>query len=289
MLKKRLIAALPILNGQVVQSIAFKHYLPVGAPEVCAEALNYWGADELMVLDMHASREGRVPDLALVKKVSNKIFMPLTYGGGITSVSQMVTLIHSGADKIAINSSALSHPELISEAAAVLGRQCVIVSMDVQQNSRGDYEVFTDSGLRPTGKSPVEWAREVEQRGAGEIHVNHIQRDGSKSGFDLLLLKEMLAAIAVPLIWMGGAGHPRHFFECLNAGADAVAAGNYFQFTEQSVAVTKAFLLRQGINVRLDTSATYDHVQFDESGRVAKLPDDQLQRLRFTFIEKEVI
>lgn len=289
MLKKRLIAALPLMNGRVVQSISFNRYLPVGTPEVCAENLNSWGADELMVLDIHASRENRKPDLALVKRISNRIYMPLTYGGGITTVEQMVGLIHSGSDKIAINSAALSNPQLITQGAEVLGNQCIIVSMDVKKNPSGAYEVFKDSGKTGTGKKPDVWAAEAQKLGAGEIHVNAIDRDGAGTGFDLALLEKMLAAVSIPLIFMGGAGHPSHFLDCFKKGADAVAAGNYFQFTEHSVTTTKAFLHREGIHVRVDTSATYEHTDFDESGRVAKLSEAYLKELRYTVIQKEVI
>jgi cyclase len=289
MLKKRIIAVLPILGGRVVQSISFNQFLPIGSPEVCAEAVNMWGADELMLLDIHASKHKLKPDPDLVKKVANYVSIPLTYGGGITTTDEMVELINSGADKITINTSALNNPTLITQASLILGKQCVIVSMDIKETQNGCYEVFNSSDMIGTGMSPEVWAHNAENLGAGEILINTIHRDGSGTGFDLVLLELMLKSVSIPIILMGGAGHPSHFFECFRHGADAAAAGNYFQFTEHSIITTKAYLKHHGIQIRMDTPATYDNVQFNETGRVAKFSDAYLKELKYSVIKKEVI
>lgn len=289
MLKRRLTAVLVIREGMVVQSIGFAKYLPVGSPMIAAEALNRWGIDEIVMLDMSASAEGREPDYELVKKVSKKCFVPLTVGGGVRTVDEMRKLTHFGADKIAVNKAALEDPSIIEEGAKVFGDQCIVVSMDVKV-SGGGYEVFSESGKKATGKSPVEWAKEAERLGAGEILLNSIDRDGAKGGYDLELAGAVSGAVSIPVIACGGAGHPEHFLELAKAtGVSALAAGNFFNFTEHSPIAVKSYLTKGGVDVRLDTYAHYRDVAFDAKGRIAKRDELYLEKLRFEYHPEEVI
>ncbi|MBI2102870.1 imidazole glycerol phosphate synthase subunit HisF [Candidatus Woesearchaeota archaeon] len=290
MLKKRIIANLVVRDGIVVQSIGFERYLPVGKPEVAVEFLNAWGIDEIIIADINAGIERRIPDLQMISSISKKCFVPVTVAGGIKSIEMMRELIRCGADKIAINTAAVEHPSLISEGAEVFGSQCIVVSIDVRKNSEGKYEVFSRGGRRPTGLNPVEFAQTCEQLGAGEIIINSIDRDGSRKGYDLSLVASVSDAVSIPVIALGGAGHPRHFVDALTTGkATAAAAGNFFHFCEQSVVLTKEFLTRNQVNVRHDTYAQYADFLFDGGGRIQRRSDDELQGLRFKFLPKESI
>lgn len=289
MLKRRLTAILIVKDGIVVQSVGFAKYLPVGNPMIAAESLNRWGIDEIVLLDMSATPAGNGPDYELIKKVSKKCFVPLTVGGGVSSIDEMRKLTHYGADKAAINTAALEDPSIIEECAKVFGQQCVVVSMDVK-GSNGKYEVFADSGKRATGKTPVEWAKEAESRGAGEILLNSIDRDGAKKGYDIALAGLVADAVTIPVIACGGAGHPEHFLElAVRTGASALAAGNFFNFTEHSPITVKSYLVKAGVDVRLDTYAHYRDSQLDAAGRVAKREELYLEKLKFEYHPEEVI
>lgn len=286
---KRIIGVVLVRQGFVVQSLGFKRFLPVGRVEVAVEFFSRWGLDEIILLDIDASLAGRAPDQELVRRASRKCFVPLTVGGGIRSLDHMNALIHGGADKIAVNTAALEDPGLINRASAVLGDQCVLVSMDVRRGDTG-YEVFSHGGQRPTGLHPVVWARDAASRGAGEILVNAIDRDGCKRGFDLELMALVADAVRIPVIACGGAGHPDHFAAIArDTGVSAIAAGNYFHFTEHSPMVTKAYLAQAGIPVRLDTYARYTEQAFDVTGRAAKKDDGILEKMRFEIIPDEII
>ncbi len=291
MINHRLIANLIIKNGIVVQSIGFKRYLPVGRPEIAVEFLNRWGIDEIILLDVDATPQGRGPDFELVKRLAKKCFVPLTIGGGIRDVETMRRLIRNGADKVCLNTIVLNRPEIIQEASDILGDQCLVVSVDVRRRADGSCEVFRNSGKISTGLEPKAWAKRVEELGAGEIFLNAIDRDGSKQGYDLELIKSVAQSVSIPVIACGGVGHPRHFMEgLLEAQATAVAAGNFFHFTEHSPIVAKAFLRQyEDIRVRRDTHATYQDFMHDDNGRVAKRTDDYLNKIRFEYQEKEVI
>lgn len=271
MLQRRLITCLVVKDGWVVQSIEFQRYLPVGCPETAVEFMARWDVDEIVMLDITATPGRRSPDTDLVSRVSEKCFVPLTVGGGIRRVSDIKDLTHAGADKVSINSQALRNPGLIKEGAAMFGRQCIVVSIDVRRHTHGDYEVFGDSGRRPTGLHPVQWASEVEKLGAGEIFLTSIDRDGTKRGYDLDLIKMVAEAVNIPVIACGGVGRMEHFVEGVQEGkASAVAAANVLHFTEHSVIVAKAYLRRHGIGVRLGMPPTYSDFAFDDSGRIAK-------------------
>ena len=271
MLQKRLIVCLVVKEGWVVQSINFRRYLPVGCPEIAVEFLARWNVDEIVMLDITATRVNQRPDTDLVSRVSKKCFVPLTVGGGIRCVSDIKDLTHAGADKVSINSEALNNPTLIENAAAVFGRQCIVVSIDVRRRVNGDYEVFGDGGRMPTGLHPVQWARQVEALGCGEIFLTSIERDGSKLGYDIELLRMVTEAVNVPVIACGGVGQMEHFVKGFQEGkVSAVAAANIFHFLEHSVIVAKAYLRRHGIGVRLSMPPTYAEFAFDDRGRIAK-------------------
>lgn len=290
MLKKRIVATLIIKNGIVVQSIGFKTYLPVGDPRVSVEFLSKWGIDEIILLDIDASPENRKPNFDLIRGVSKRIFVPLTVGGGIKTLEDIRKLLHCGADKISINKLALENPEIIKEAAEVFGNQCIVVSVDVKINRKGKYEIFSNSGNIATGLEPMSFAKKVEELGAGEIFVNSIDRDGSKLGYDLDLIKMVSDAVKIPVIACGGVKRPQDFLEgFIKGGVSACAAGNFFHFTEHSPIILKSFLIEKGIDVRLDTYANYKDVNFMENGRIAKRPEDYLDKLRFEYISEEVI
>ncbi|WP_204106202.1 MULTISPECIES: imidazole glycerol phosphate synthase cyclase subunit [Spirulina sp. CCY15215] len=290
MLNKRLIACLVIKNGIVVQSINFKQYLPIGRPEIAVEFLNSWGVDEIVLLDIDATPNKRSPNLEMVSRISRYGFVPLAIGGGIKTISDIRALVQAGADKIAINQIAIANPTVITEAARVFGCQCIIVSIDMKRNQDGEYEVFTNSGRKPTGFSPWNWAKQVESLGAGEIFLNSIDRDGCQEGYDLEVIEKVANVVSVPVIVCGGVGHPQHFVEAARIeNVSAVAAANFFHFSEHSIITTKAYLENTNINVRLDSYANYRDCLFDDNGRLAKKTDDYLENLRFEFYPKEVI
>ncbi|WP_454021054.1 imidazole glycerol phosphate synthase subunit HisF [Azospirillum sp. Marseille-Q6669] len=289
MLRKRLIGTVLVRNGVAVQSIGFRRHLPIGRPSVAVEYLNRWGIDEIVLLDITASRDGRCIDTQLVGNAAGKAFVPLTIGGGLRTVEDIARVIQSGADKISINSAAIHRPALIGDVARMFGRQCVVVSIDVRDEN-GRWSVMDEGGRIDTGLDALEHARRCADLGAGEILVNTVDRDGAKRGFDLDLLRSMADAVRVPVIGLGGAGHPRHFVEALSIPPlSAVAAGNMLHFTEHSVVLIKAFLRRHGIDVRLDTYADYQDTGFTDDGRLAKRPDDYLEGLAYEHIPDEII
>ncbi len=290
MLKKRIVATLIIKDRRVVQSIGFNKYLPVGRADISAEFLNKWGIDEIVLLDIDATAQDKKPDIDLITQVSKKSLAPLTVGGGIKSVGEIRKLIRYGADKVSINKEAIKNPNIIREASKIFGSQCIVVSIDVKK-IKGGYEVYSDSGRVPTGLNPIEWAKEVERLGAGEILLNSIDKDGLKSGYDIKIIKEITGAVSIPVIALGGAGHPKHFLEVLEEGdAMAAAAGNFFHFTEHSPITVKAYLFKKNIDVRIDTYADYEGTSFIEgSGRIKKRPEDYLNKLRFEYISDEII
>ncbi|MDP7445162.1 MAG: imidazole glycerol phosphate synthase cyclase subunit [Candidatus Poseidoniia archaeon] len=291
MLKKRIVGCIIVKNGIAVQSIDFKCYLPIGSVVVTAEFLNKWEIDEIILLDIEASAQGRSPDFSLVTAVSERIFVPLTVGGGLATLDDMRRVIHSGADKISINRAALDTPHIITDAARVFGKQCIVVSIDAKQNKKGGYDAYVDSGATNTGLDVIDWAKEIEKRGAGEIFVNSIDRDGSKQGYDLELLKKITNAVAIPVIACGGAGHPNHFLDGFTEGnASATAAANFFNFTEHSPIIVKAYVRDHGIDVRLDSHAVYEGIDFiADSGRIAKRPEAFLEQRKFEYHSEEII
>jgi cyclase len=208
--------------------------------------------DELVLLDIRASTEGRGPNLDIIRDISGECFMPLTIGGGITSLEQVREILRAGADKVAINTGAFENPRLIENIAKEFGTQCCVASIDVIKNNQKKYEVCTKAGKNFTGKSPIDWAREVEQLGAGEILLNSIDLDGTMKGYDINLLRSVSEAVNIPVIAAGGAGVPEHFNEVFKkTKISAVAAASIFHFTNHTPADIKKSLSSQGISVRI--------------------------------------
>jgi len=276
MLKKRLIACLLLHDGLIVQSFGFNRYLPLGRPRFPIEFLVKWDVDEIILLDMHASRQDRGPDESVLGALSENCFVPLTVGGGIDSVERVRSVIRAGADKVCLNHHAVARPSLITEIADSFGTQCAVVSIDCRKESEGHYQVYTNSGKTPTGLDPPAWAAKCEQLGAGEIFVNSIDRDGSRMGYDVVLIQSIAKAVGIPVIACGGVGNMEHFAQGIQAGASAVAAANIFQHTEHSTILAKAHMLKSGIDVRLDSAATYEDREFDENGRLVMLSNERL-------------
>lgn len=288
MLKKRLIACLLIRDGLIVQSIGFNRYLPIGRPKFPIEFVVKWDVDEIVLLDMSATPEGRGPDYEVLSLLSRSCFVPLTVGGGIRTIDDVRRVVRAGADKVCINSHAIERPHLISEIADIFGSQCVVVSMDCRREKDGSFHVYTHSGKQATGLAAVEWAQQVEKLGAGEIFLNSIDRDGSKQGYDIDLIKSITEVVSIPVIACGGVGRHSHFAAgILQGGASAVAAANIFHYIEHSTIVAKAHLLRAGVDVRLDSNAKYEDREFDTGGRLMMLPADRLAEIEFKRGEKE--
>lgn len=288
MLKKRIAATLAVKDGIVVQSIGFKRYLPVGRPAVAIEFLNDWGVDEILLLDISATRTGRPPDFDLVFEAAARCRVPLTVGGGITHIDHVRQLMHSGADKVCFNQAVLSNPDLLRQTAQVFGDQCVVASIDSIATSDGP-RVFDYLTGCANADAPSEIARRAQTLGAGEILINSVDRDGSRSGFDLELVRNVSNAVTLPVICCGGAGTAAHFTEVLrDTGASAAAAANFFHFTEHSVTTVKAQISRE-LPVRHESHASYVDASFDEAGRLLKRNDQELESMRFVLIEKEVI
>ena len=269
MLAMRIILCLDVDKGRVVKGVKFVSLRDAGDPVEAAKAYNDAGADELVFLDITASHEQRPIILEVVERTAAVAFMPLTVGGGIRTLEDIRALLNAGADKIAINTAAVDHPELIREGAGRFGSQCIVVAIDAKQvlsaefqvsgshstldtrNSTLRWEVYTHGGRTPTGKDAVAWAREAERLGAGEILLTSMDRDGTQQGYDLELTQAVSDAVAIPVIASGGAGSMDHFFKVLTEGkADAALAASLFHFGELSIGQVKDDLARQGVVVR---------------------------------------
>ncbi|OGH12426.1 MAG: hypothetical protein A2857_06120 [Candidatus Levybacteria bacterium RIFCSPHIGHO2_01_FULL_36_15] len=282
MLKKRLIPCLVLKDNLIVQSIGFKKYLPIGVAKIAVEFVAKWDVDEIFLIDITATKEKRKPNLKLINKISENCFVPLTVGGGIHELKDIKNVIRAGADKISINSEALEDPDFITKSSGIYGSQCIVVSVDVKINSKGNHEVVADAGKRFTGLSPIEWARRVEKLGAGEIFLNSADRDGSKKGYDIKLIKMVSEAVRIPVIACGGVGVMSDFIEGIIEGkASAISAANIFHYTEHSTIIAKAFLKKADIDVRLNTLAKYGEFKFDEYGRILKKEDAGLAQIWF--------
>lgn len=236
----------------LVKGISFDSWRRIGSLMQAIKVYNIRQVDELVFLDITATREGNPPDFSLVDDFADDCFMPLTVGGGIRNIEDVRKLLAVGADKVSVCSSAVYNPNLINQIASEFGSQCIVVSIDVKQNSNGTYEVFTHSGTKSTGKDPVEFALEMENRNAGEILLTSIDRDGTMEGYDIELIKSIATVVSIPVIASGGAGNYEHMLQAIRYGkADAVAAASIFHFTEQTPMEAKLFLKSHGINVRI--------------------------------------
>ena len=251
MLKYRIIPCLDVKDGRVVKGVNFENLTDAGDPVSQAQFYYQAGADELCFLDINASKENRSTMFEMVKKVAEKCFIPFTVGGGVSKIEDFSTLLKCGADKVSINSSAIENPKLISDASRKFGAQCVVVAIDVKKNSSGNYEVFTRGGSKATGLDAVNWAIEAQKLGAGEILLTSMDRDGTKSGYDLDLLQKISSVTNIPLIASGGVGTLDHLAEGLKSGASAVLAASIFHFKTHSVQEAKQYLNIQNLAVRI--------------------------------------
>ncbi len=251
MLAKRIIPCLDVKDGRVVKGVNFVDLRDAGDPVEQAMIYDAQGADELVFLDITATHERRGIMRQVVRAVADQVFIPFTVGGGLRTVDDMYEMLAAGADKVSINSAAVKNPELISEGAALFGNQCIVVAIDAIQRGPGRWEVVIHGGRKPTGLDVVAWAKEVVARGAGEILLTSMDRDGAQSGYDIPLLQAVTAAVHVPVIASGGAGRPEHFLEALTTGgADAALAASLFHFNQLSIPDLKAFLLDAGLPIR---------------------------------------
>jgi len=289
MLKSRLVGMLILRGDIIVQSINFQRYLPVGRPDIAAQYLNRWGIDELVLVDITASAENRTISPDIVKSVARNSQAPLSVAGGIRNVEDIQRLLDHGADKISINTAWTDNHRLVSEAAGRFGAQCIVVSIDARKITDGTHRVYRDGGRTRIDTTPADQAHQAAELGAGEILLNSINRDGSKQGFDLGLIKSVSDRVHIPVVAVGGAGHPAHFKAALQAGASAAAAGNFFHFTEHSVITAKRYLLARDTHIRLDTRVTYQNLDIGADGRPLKIDDEVLERMRFEYVPEELI
>jgi len=251
MLKVRIMPTLLWKNFGLVKGEGFDSWRRIGTVMPAIKVYNRREVDELVLLDITASDEGRDPDYESVAEFAAECFVPLTVGGGIRNLEQIKLLLRAGADKVAINTAAYKNPTLITDIAQRFGSQCVVVSIDVKRHPDGRYECFSLSGTQAEGKDPISWAKEVELLGAGEILLTSIERDGVMQGYDLDLIQQVTQAVNIPVIASGGAGAYEDFYRALTeAGASAVAAASMFHFTEQTPLEAKQYLQAKGLPVR---------------------------------------
>ncbi len=250
MLSKRLIACLDVRNGCVVKGVNFESLRTAGEPAALARRYNHEGIDEVVVLDVTATIEGRRAFEETIRAVSRELFIPLAVGGGIRTESDAAAAIDAGADKVGVNSAALADPSLLTRLAARYGSQAVVVAIDAKRVD-ARFQVFSRSGSTPTPRDAVEWAVEAEARGAGEVLLTSIDRDGTRSGFDCELTAAVSTAVSIPVIASGGAGTFEHFSDVFTVGrADAALAASVFHYAEHAVADLKQYLKERGIPVR---------------------------------------
>ncbi len=251
MLAKRIIPCLDVTDGRVVKGTKFLNLRDAGDPVECAVGYNDQGADELVFLDITASSDGRQTMVDVVRRTAERCLMPVTVGGGIRTVADMRDMLLAGADKVGINTAAVKDPGLVAEGAKTFGSQCIVVAIDAKRRPGGGWEVYTHGGRNPTGIDVVDWARRVEDLGAGEILLTSMDADGTKAGYDLRLNAAVSGALSIPVIASGGAGSLEHMASVLGEGkADAVLAASIFHFGEFTVSDVKEYLSSCGIPIR---------------------------------------
>ena len=252
MYAKRIIPCLDVKNGRVVKGVSFVDLRDAGDPVECAAAYDKQGADELVLLDITATHEGRSTIIDIVKRVAETVFIPFTVGGGIKTVDDFKELLRAGADKISVNSAAVRNPDLINEASYKFGAQCVVCAIDAKRDGKGSWEVYLNGGRIPTGINAVKWAIEAEKRGAGEILLTSMDQDGQKTGYDIELTRTISENTGIPVIASGGAGNKEHFYEALvNGKADAALAASLFHFKELEILDLKHYLKDKNVSIRL--------------------------------------
>ena len=252
MLAKRIIPCLDVNAGRVVKGVNFVELRDAGDPVEIARRYDEQGADELTFLDITASSDDRDIILHIVEAVASQVFIPLTVGGGVRQVEDVRRLLNAGADKVSMNTAAVNNPQLVADASAKVGAQCIVVAVDAKQTSPGRWEVFTHGGRKNTGLDAIEWACKVESLGAGEILLTSMDRDGTKAGFDLPLTRAVAEAVGIPVIASGGVGTLQHLADGVTIGkADAVLAASIFHYGEYTVRQAKEYMKSRGIEVRL--------------------------------------
>ena len=252
MLTKRIIPCLDIDAGRVVKGVNFVNIIDAGDPVEVAKGYSAQGADEIAFLDITATKQRRGTLSEVVSKVAEQVFVPLTVGGGIRSLEDVSTMLLAGADKVSINSAAVTQPSLVTECSNKFGSQCIVVAIDAKKRvEREGWEIFTHGGTQPTGIDAIEWAKKMKTFGAGELLVTSMDRDGTKKGFDIQLISTISDAVDIPVIASGGVGNLEHLLEGLIEGkADAVLAASIFHFGTYSIYEAKQFLKGKGVNVR---------------------------------------
>jgi cyclase len=254
-LAKRIIPCLDVTGGRVVKGVNFVGLRDAGDPVEIAHRYDQQGADELAFLDITASSDSRGLILSAIEEVAAQVFIPLTVGGGVRSVADMRSLLNAGADKVSINTSAVQNPQLVADASSRFGAQCIVVAIDAKQACDGAeprWEVFTHGGRKASGRDAVEWAKQMQALGAGEILLTSMDRDGTKNGFDLALTRAICDAVDIPVIASGGAGNLQHLVEAVLQGrADAVLAASIFHYGEYTVLEAKQYMAQHDIEVRL--------------------------------------
>ncbi|TAH49668.1 MAG: imidazole glycerol phosphate synthase subunit HisF [Betaproteobacteria bacterium] len=252
MLAKRIIPCLDVNAGRVVKGVNFVELRDAGDPVEIARRYDEQGADEITFLDITASSDARDIILHVVEQVAEQVFIPLTVGGGVRSVDDVRRLLNAGADKVSMNTAAVNNPQLVLDAAAKVGSQCIVVAIDAKQTAPGRWQVFTHGGRNNTGLDAIEWARRVEALGAGEILLTSMDRDGTRIGFDLGLTRAVSDAVRIPVIASGGVGTLEHLADGVTEGrADAVLAASIFHFGQHTVREAKELMRARGIEVRL--------------------------------------
>jgi cyclase len=252
MLCKRIIPCLDVKDGRVVKGVNFVNLRDAGDPVELAAVYDREGADELVFLDISASFEGRATMVDVVRRTAEEVTIPFTVGGGISSAIDMKRMLRAGADKIGINTAAVRNPELITEGSRMFGAQCIVVAIDAKFNAEwGEWEVYTHGGRNPSGIRALAWAKEAEQRGAGELLLTSMDADGTKDGFDVALTRAISDSVGIPVIASGGAGNAEHFTDIFAKGhADAALAASIFHYKELTINDVKQTLRDKGVNVR---------------------------------------
>ena len=252
MLRKRILPCLDVRDGKVVKGVNFIDIREMGDPAVHARFYNDEGADELVILDITASHEERRSLIHVIESVADNIFIPLTVGGGVRTAADVRDMLNAGADRVSLNTAAVQRPEVLTEAAERFGTQCVVAAIDARRKTGGNgWEVFIYGGRKATGRDALLWAKEVEQRGAGEILLTSMDRDGTQIGYDIDLLRAVTSAVSIPVIASGGAGVLQHFADALtDGGASAVLAASLFHSRDMSIGQLKEFLRTKGVPIR---------------------------------------
>lgn len=252
MLTKRIIPCLDVKDGRVVKGVQFVNLIDAGDPVECARAYDRECADELVFLDITASFEKRKTLIGIVEKVAESVFIPFTVGGGINNVQAMRDLLKAGCDKISINTAAVTDPDLIKKSSSRFGQQCIVLAIDARKDGPNQWRVYTHGGRTPTGLDAVEWAKKGENLGAGEILLTSMDRDGTKNGYDLDLLRNISENVGIPVIASGGAGELSHFYDAFTAGkADACLAASIFHFGHFKIDEVKKYLRKKNVPVRI--------------------------------------